>query len=369
LSSRVRSLAVVAALAATAVAEPRAPRDTVVMALLTHDNFVAALWPSVQIGVIAFEDAECAQRFGKPGTLARVDRAAFASCVHALALEPIDLELGGPVAVIGEHGLVLAVVLRGDRISAIGAVLAEARETALPTFLDDDVVKFEPTERTRTTIDKIKKTARAVAKVCHDAGGAVTTRRLARTSGIPAFDNEARAYLAKIDRVPPRQVSARAIAACRIATIGYPLDDRRFVHKQRPNDDDDDEDGVEGGVVGGVGDGPPPPPPPPPPSPSPRLVATTVIEQLRISGERMIEPDDATKRQIAADGKSRVVGSFKLCIDGSGALTLVQLLKTTGYRDFDAKLDAEMRTWRYRPFMVNGKAVAACAAYTFIYMP
>jgi len=66
-------------------------------------------------------------------------------------------------------------------------------------------------------------------------------------------------------------------------------------------------------------------------------------------------------------GKLQVIGSFKLCVDVVGTVTTVNQLKSTGFAAYDAKIMRQMRTWQYRPFMFNGKAVPVCTAVTFIY--
>jgi protein TonB len=135
------------------------------------------------------------------------------------------------------------------------------------------------------------------------------------------------------------------------------------------------EGGVEGGVAGGVVGGdlngvmgaPPPPPPPPPPAP-PQNVPPTLLEGSRIAGEKMIVPDDTTKTEIGRSGKDRLVGSFKLCLTPTGAISNVTQLKSTGFPAYDNKILNKMRSeWRYKPYMVNGKAVPVCTAVTFIY--
>jgi hypothetical protein len=46
----------------------------------------------------------------------------------------------------------------------------------------------------------------------------------------------------------------------------------------------------------------------------------------------------------------------------------VNQLKTTGFPSYDNKIVSTIRgEWRYRPFMVNGKATPVCTAVTFIY--
>jgi protein TonB len=125
--------------------------------------------------------------------------------------------------------------------------------------------------------------------------------------------------------------------------------------------------GTLGGTIGGVVGAPPPPPPPPPPA-APQNVPPTLLEGSRIAGEKMIVPDDVTKTEIQRSGKSKIIGSFKLCINASGAVTSVTMLKSSGFPAYDSKIQGKMRNeWKYRPYAVNGRAVPVCTAVTFIY--
>ncbi len=141
-----------------------------------------------------------------------------------------------------------------------------------------------------------------------------------------------------------------------------------------------DPNGVEGGEVGGVAGGvvggdingvagaPPPPPPPPPPPAPPQNVPPTLLEGSRISGDKMIVPDDVTKTEISRSGKDKIIASYKLCINTSGAVTSVNMLKSSGFPSYDAKIKNKMQNeWKYKPYAVNGRAVPVCTAVTFIY--
>jgi hypothetical protein len=93
-----------------------------------------------------------------------------------------------------------------------------------------------------------------------------------------------------------------------------------------------------------------------------------MLEGSRIAGEKMISPDDVTKTEIQRSGKDRVIGSFKLCLTVDGGISNVNMLKSTGFPAYDSKITTKMRgEWRYKPYMVNGKAVPVCTAVTFIY--
>lgn len=91
------------------------------------------------------------------------------------------------------------------------------------------------------------------------------------------------------------------------------------------------------------------------------------LEPLRIAGEKSIMPDDQTKTELQAAGTHRLVGAFKLCVDRTGGVSSVSVLKTTGAARYDEKILTKMGEWRYKPFMDAGVAVPVCTAVTFIY--
>jgi hypothetical protein len=108
-------------------------------------------------------------------------------------------------------------------------------------------------------------------------------------------------------------------------------------------------------------------PPPPPPAP-PQNVPPTALDANRIAGEKNIIPDDVTKTEISRSGKEKLIGSYKLCITAAGTISSVGQLKSTGFPAYDSKIQNTIRgEWRYRPFIVNGKAAPVCTAVTFIY--
>lgn len=132
-------------------------------------------------------------------------------------------------------------------------------------------------------------------------------------------------------------------------------------------------DGVSGtastGVVALAPPLPPDPvaPPPLPPVPRQALVAPAVLEQQRIAGDKRIAPDATTMQRMAHEGTAQVRGTVRLCLDEQGAVRSTSLARSTGFDDYDAKLEREMRTWRYRPYTVDGVAAPVCTAVTFIY--
>jgi len=150
-----------------------------------------------------------------------------------------------------------------------------------------------------------------------------------------------------------------------------------------PDDSDSEEEGVEGGVEGGVAGGvvggvlggveggvlggtlnaPPPPPPM-----APKIVPQVALEQQRISGEKDIQPPNNVNVLIRRAGK-KVVATVKMCLNRSGNVKSLKLLRSTGHPAYDKKIKSKMRKWKYRPFKVNGKPVPVCTSVTFIYNP
>jgi hypothetical protein len=130
---------------------------------------------------------------------------------------------------------------------------------------------------------------------------------------------------------------------------------------------------------------PPPPPPPPqnvtqpvipptetsPPAQAaaaPQVVAPTALDGYRIAGDKSIVPDETTMGAISRAGADKLVSSYKVCITAEGAISTVTQLKSTGFPAYDTKIATTIRKdWRYRPYVVNGKATPVCTAFRFIY--
>lgn len=105
-----------------------------------------------------------------------------------------------------------------------------------------------------------------------------------------------------------------------------------------------------------------------PPPAKPSILPPALFTGLRISGETQIAAPDPTKTAMLRDGRDRVTGSFKVCIDTSGAVSSIAPVGGgTHYAEYDQKLVSAMRAWRYRPYLVNQTPVAACSVVTFVY--
>ena len=103
--------------------------------------------------------------------------------------------------------------------------------------------------------------------------------------------------------------------------------------------------------------------------PQPPLVVPQVaLEAQRVAGEKNLMPGQADAKAMAASGKG-TVGVVKMCLDDKGVPAQLTLLKSTNYPDYDARINAGMRAWRYEPFRVEGKPVPVCTSVDIIYRP
>lgn len=149
-------------------------------------------------------------------------------------------------------------------------------------------------------------------------------------------------------RFRPFQVRDRAIPVCAMSRVVYP-----------PGADPDPESL----------------PMSPPPSRSkkrPVMLAagkttTELLKGHRIAGTIAIVPDDETKVLIQRARIRVLTAKFRLCIDDAGLVESVLPLESSGSSTYDAKLIAQMRSWKYTPFEVDGQPVPICTYVSFIY--
>lgn len=99
----------------------------------------------------------------------------------------------------------------------------------------------------------------------------------------------------------------------------------------------------------------------------PTILPPNVMSSIRLSGDTQVHPPDSTKTMMMRDGKDRTVGTLKVCVDAGGGVSSASMASSTKYAEYDARLVAAVRDWRYRPYLVDGHPVAVCGMVTFIY--
>jgi hypothetical protein len=111
------------------------------------------------------------------------------------------------------------------------------------------------------------------------------------------------------------------------------------------------------------------PPPVAAPTPAtPTVVAPAALDANRIAGDKSIVPDETTMDAISRSGADKLTSSFKVCVNAEGAIATVSQLKSSGFPQYDEKIQNTIRKeWRYKPYLVNGKATPVCTAFRFIY--
>ncbi len=100
----------------------------------------------------------------------------------------------------------------------------------------------------------------------------------------------------------------------------------------------------------------------------PTVVKSAVLESHRLTGNPQIEPEADDRAAISQSGKPVLV-AVKLCVDTTGHVASVKLLKSSGRPGYDAKIEREAKSWTFRPVMGEGQPVDVCTVMTAIYRP
>jgi len=98
-------------------------------------------------------------------------------------------------------------------------------------------------------------------------------------------------------------------------------------------------------------------------------IAPSALELQRVAGNTDIQPSKQTRSTMIRNGVSSVKGTVRLCVDTAGSVTESMLTEATGYDEYDKKLVAAVRDWRFRPYVVSGQAYAVCSTAEFVYVP
>lgn len=106
----------------------------------------------------------------------------------------------------------------------------------------------------------------------------------------------------------------------------------------------------------------------PRPLAEPSMVRHEILKTRLVQGGAGILPDGTDAAAMAIE-EVGVFAAVKICLDRDGSVSEATTLKTSCFDDYDAKLLAGVRSWRYRPFLVNGVSTPVCTSVTFIYRP
>jgi hypothetical protein len=330
-----------------------------------------------------FPDAPCAAKFERSGEVKGAEVTAFARCLAGVKLQISTRKPAGKDEAILtiDPGVEIELAFRADKLRYIGfptqvgadraipmltAQALESLRTAGTTLLDDKVRGALDLELTKQRTPVLT----SWLKVCLDPEGEIVKLAPMHSSSTAASDT----FLAAAQdwRFKPFTVRGTPQPACGVVLLAYPGARAPAVEQypstSAPNapitrtfDFDDDDLELYGGLIGSA------PPPPPPPPARPVNVAPSTLEPLRLAGNKAIPADARSRADMIAAGKTRVVASLKLCLDDAGTVRSTAMLKSSGFPGYDRRLITETRGWVFRPYKLNGKPVAVCTAYTFIF--
>jgi hypothetical protein len=101
----------------------------------------------------------------------------------------------------------------------------------------------------------------------------------------------------------------------------------------------------------------------------PQIVPDVALEAKRIAGEAQIQPPLGVAKYIAKNHIPMVKASAVLCLSELGLVSNLNIDLASGSTTYDRRLFEGMRTWRYRPFLVDGEPKPVCTRVTFVYRP
>jgi hypothetical protein len=94
----------------------------------------------------------------------------------------------------------------------------------------------------------------------------------------------------------------------------------------------------------------------------------------RVSGSSDVVPDDDTRHAIYTYGINKVVSSFTVCIDATGAVQKVDVAQTSCFPRYDRQVADKMQTWKFAALPADAGSAgsgsgsaSACGAVKFTY--
>ncbi len=332
---------------------------------------------------LVFTGRAC-RRFATRLSIDRTDLAEFVRCLREHNFDVVPHRHGSRRNAVYGPGAPLHIRRFNDRVIAIVGLQYRGMPAGAYTIESDRFVaafarfdrEIAPSKRRRAEIDTSPDAVLdATMAVCIDGRGRVTR---VETASVMADDDAWKTSVIAALRkrvATPFKSAGTPVSVCSHVRVGYPATRLASLDVEEPTvlshvvaASAHDDGGVPGGTTpdpnaaAGEWIGPVPPP-----RPHKLDVPPTVLEAYRVRGDKQIAPDDATKTAIVNAGKDTVVGSFKLCVDVAGNVDDVRVLKSTAFPGYDQQLLAAIRTWAYRPYTVDGKAVPVCTAVTFLY--
>jgi periplasmic protein TonB len=164
---------------------------------------------------------------------------------------------------------------------------------------------------------------------------------------------------------PPPPPKKKSVTKTKVVPreIVQPKPNQIIQPKEQPKEEEEPDDGVEGGVEGGVaggvigGMGTAPPPA------APKFLPPNVAKM-----SLLINPQDDAYRAKVPPALARagmvLWAMLKVCVKTDGHVDEVKILKGAD-PTLDPNIIAAIRTWRFKPYSVDGRPVPFCTNYRY----
>jgi len=322
----------------------------------------ALLQPPVVYGGLLFADGACTAAFPAPTELKPEKLDAFADCLARLQFRAGRRRspLVGVSVLTYEPGIEIQARFANQNgkplLHWIGFAGRQNVRDALPAVEADALEALRIAGDRRGTLSPDAKAVldqrlagkrdameEAWLKICVDGSGAVSGVRPIEVSSAAAAES----FVAAVGdwTFRPFTFGGRPVPVCSLQHLRYPVDAPEY---RGPDPRD---------VL-------------------PLTLPTGSSAELMVAVEALggpprnvdkIKPSRAVTDEVDRVGAVPLPATVQFCVDDTGKVTLATTVARSGNDPWDQQLVDLVRTWRFDPFVLQGKAVAVCSAEQFIY--
>jgi TonB family protein len=312
--------------------------DVAKMRALLHDEVtIAGIW---------FADVTCTREFAAPGDVTGPRLDDLARCLAGLELTRSERSDALPDVVVLTYGPGIELEARlidthdGPWLAWIGYVARRNLQDALPTITPAALEQLRLAGDPQAPLagpSTFASGTSAWLKICIDRTGAVSSAQVREATSPHA----ARAFAdaTKTWQFRPLLLGGQPAPACAMLQMTYPASERP-PHEQLPLPVPDAPEELTN-------------------------VPSRVLE--RVAGTTLVVPDDIEKVRLQKAHLLHLVSAFHFCIDTTGHVSRVAILRSSGLPGYDRKLVAAIGGWSYKPFLDEGTAVPVCSSVHFVY--
>lgn len=100
----------------------------------------------------------------------------------------------------------------------------------------------------------------------------------------------------------------------------------------------------------------------------PPMPAETMKPIKEVKANGMYTPDPSAASLAGTDAaraRKPIAGTVAFCVGSEGKTTSVRIARSTSSREVDQVLVDTIRSWRFKPFLVDGKPATTCSQVVF----